>query len=267
MTIKLRGRLFWTFAAISAAGLIMAVLAIWMLGTSNLERVRTYDFGSLNTRAFYTVLSAAAACGIFSATVSGLIAFKSGKTVSVEIFFFALWALCQGFELVKFGSLALSSAGAGLDTFEIVTRAALFGRYAGTIAIFAGSLFSVGLKQERGLPVLAVTLLSGLLFASIHPLNSVGPGPDFLADRGLVSLARAFELAVIIMALLNYAIAYRASRDKAHLQAGLGLTLCVSASVVLRVSASPWVVAIAVPVLGLGAWVYLKSMHEYYLWR
>lgn len=252
---------------LSLMALILALLSLWILGVDKLERVRAFEYENLDALAFYTVLSASVACGIFSVTVSLLIAIKSGKTVSVEIFFFALWALCQGFELVKVGSLALSSVGAGLDTFEIVTRAALFGRYTGTIAIFGGSLFSVGLRQERGLSVLAVTVLGGLLFASIHPLNSVGPGIDFLADRGVESLAAAFEIAVIVMALLNYAIAYRSSREKSHLHAGLGLTLCISASIVLRISSTTWIVVLGVPALGLGAWVYMKSLHDYYLWR
>jgi len=246
---------------------VLAGSALWLSGNDNLERLRISGFGQSDPLAFYLVLATAGASGLYAAILTGLVALRSGKTVSVEIFFFALWAFCQSFELAKTGSLVLGIHSASSVAFEIVTRIALFGRYAGIIALFSGSLFSVGLKQERGMPALTTTVMAGLLFASIQPLNSVFPGADFLADRGMESLAGVFEMAVAAMAVVNYMIAWRSGKDRAYLTAGVGLVMCVLASLMLRDSPSPWTAALAVPVLAGGTWLHLKSLHDYYLWR
>ncbi len=267
MTIKLRGRLFWGFCALSTSSFLLAGAALWISGFENLERLITSGFGHSDSVAFYLVLAAAGASGLYAAAITGMVAFRSGKTVSVEIFFFALWAFCQSFELAKAGSLVLSIHGASSVAFEIVTRLALFGRYVGTVALFSGSLFSIGLKQERGMPVLATSLMAGLLFASIQPLNSVFPGMDFLADRGMESLAGVFEVAVVAMAVLNYTVAWRSGKDRAFLTAGAGLVACVLATSLLRSSSLLWTIVLAIPILAGGTWLHLKSLHDYYLWR
>jgi hypothetical protein len=109
--------------------------------------------------------------------------------------------------------------------------------------------------------------MAGLLFASIQPLNSVFPGVNFLADRGMESLAGVFEIAVTVMAVANYTIAWRSGKDRGYLNAGFGLVACVAASSMMRSSASPWITAVAIPVLAGGTWLHLKSLHDYYLWR
>lgn len=267
MTIKLRGRLFWGFCALSTSSLVLAGSVLWLSGFDHIERLRISGFGRTDPLAFYMVLAAAGASALYAAILTGLVALRSGKTVSVEIFFFALWAFCQSFELSKVGALILGTYGASSVTFEIVTRIALFGRYAGTIALFSGSLFSVGLKQDRGMPVLMTTLMAALLFASIQPLNSVFPGADFLADRGMESLAGVFEMAVAAMAVLNYMIAWRSGKDRAYLTAGVGLVVCVLASSTLQASPSLWMTILSIPALAGGTWLHLKSLHDYYLWR
>ncbi len=267
MTIKLRGRLFWGFFSVAAAGFVLAAANLWLIGFQNLPRLSASGLGGYGPTGFYTLLAAAGLGGAYAAVVTGLVALKSGKTVSVEIFFFALWAFCQAFELAKLGSVALAARGAGAATFEAATRIALFGRYSGTIAIFSGSLFSVGLKQERGVPALAATLLAGLLFASIHPLNSVGPGRDLLADRGLATLAGSFELAIASMAVVNSILAWKTARDSAYLRAAIGIAMCVAGAMALRAAVLPWIAVLALPVLVAGTWIYIKSMHDYYLWR
>jgi len=267
MTIKLRERLFWGFFAVSTAGLVVAGATLWSLGPDGIERLRLSGFANPDAPGFYTALASAFACGVYAVAVSGLIALRSGRSVSLEIFFFALWAFCQVFELAKIGSLALGSGGAGAGAYGVLTMIALFGRYSGTIAVFVGSLFSVGLKQERGIPAFSAVIMAGLLFATIHPLNSVVPGMDFLADRGVVRLEGLFQGSLLLLAMADYAMAWRSAKDKAYLVAGLGLALCVASSMALKAATSPWLAAAAAPTLAVGTWLYLKSLHDYYLWR
>jgi hypothetical protein len=267
MTIRLRERLFRVFFVVAVSATGLAAAAVIIPGLDGLERIRSSAFPALGAVGFYSALAASGVCAAYASVVSGLIVFRSGRTVSVEIFFFALWAFCQAFELARIGSVVLGMVDANIGAYSLMTRVALFGRYAGSIGLFAGSLFSVGLKQERAMPSMAFALMAGLLFASIHPLNSVAPGADLLTDRGIEPLARGFELAILGLALIDYALAWRSVKDKAYLLAAGGLTLCVVATTMLRAIATPWAVGAAVPILGAGTWLYIKSMHDYYLWR
>ena len=267
MTIKLRERLFWGFSSVSAAALVAATLAAWSIGIADWKRAVEAGLTGDRPEYFYTVLGAAFACGLYAVIVLGFIAMRSGKTVSIEVFFFALWVFCQAFELAKVASVALGAGGAGSGAFELITRIALFGRYCGAIAVFAGSLFSVGLKQERTLPMFAMTVMVALFFASVHPLNSIGQGKDLLADRGVAALSRAFESSLVLMAAVDYFIGWRTGRDRAYLMAGLGIMACVAAAGILKTSFLPMVAVMAVPVLIFGTWLHLHSLHDYYLWR
>lgn len=267
MTIKLRGRLFWSFFSLAGAGLVLAGAGLWLVGTETLLRLGESGLGGNGATGFYTLLVSAGLCGLYAVAVSGLVAFRSGRTVSVEIFFFAVWAFCQGFELTRLISVKFVADGASAMAFETITRLALFGRYSGSMAVFAGSLFSVGLKQERGGPVLGTILLAGLLFASIQPLNSVGPGHDLLADRGMAALAGIFEMSMLVMALVNLVLAWKTSKDSAFGWAGVGLAMCVIASMGLRMAYWPWVAVLGFPALVAGTGLHIKSLHDYYLWR
>ena len=267
MTIKLRERLFWGFFSFSAAAFAAATLAAWSIGIDGWKRAIETGITGNRPAYFYTVVGAAFVCGLYAVIVLGFIAMRSGKTVSIEVFFFALWVFCQAFELAKVASLALGAGGAGSGAFELITRVALFGRYCGAIAVFSGSLFSVGLKQERTMPMFALTVMVAMFFASVHPLNSIGQGKDLLADRGVVSLSRAFEISLALMATVDYFIGWRVGRDRAYLTAGLGLVACVAASGILKDSYLPLTAALAVPVLVFGTWLHLHSLHDYYLWR
>jgi hypothetical protein len=267
MTIKIRERLFSVFFASSLFLFGGAMAVVWFLGLDGLFLVPSGWKLEISAVAFYTVIGSAAVSGLFAVGVTGLVALKSGKTVSVEIFFFTLWAFCQVFELTKIGSLLLGSKLSNAFAYELVTRHALFGRYCAATAIFSGSLFSAGLKQERGIPVFMATLMVSLFFSSVHPLNSSRPGIDMLADRGVPWLAFLFEALMVALALVNYMMAWRNTRERENLVAALCVSVCFGASALIKVTQSPLTAILAFGALCVGTWMYMRTMHTYYLWR
>lgn len=266
MTIKLRERLFWGFFAASTLEVIGTVTLVWLVGPGVIARI-VPDIAGTTPATVYLELGTAGLCGLYAMIVSGIVALRSGKTVSLEIFFFAFWAFCQSFELVKFVSVILLAQGAGSGSFELATRVALFGRYGATMALFAGSLFSSGLKSERGTPLFLAILLAALFFATVHPLNSIGPGADLLADRGAMPLAQTFQAALVILAAIDYALAWYSSKDRAYLVSAAGMILCVVSIAVVQRSTHVVALAAVVPLLVIGTIAYIRSMHAYYLWR
>lgn len=267
MTIKLRERLFKAFFAVSLFAAVGAGALLWAMGVDGIEGVLSIWNVDFPPAAFYTVLGSAAASGVYAAAACGLIAIKTGRTVSVEIFFFSLWAFCRIFALAKIGVVALGPRVPSPVAYELVTRAALFGRYCGVLSLLAGSLFAVGLKQERGMPVFAAVLMVSLFFATVHPLNSAGPGTDLLLDRGIPALTRAFELFMIALAVLDYLMAWKTTKGREFLVAGASVLACFVAASVADSTLSPAAAVGAFVAQAAGAAAYLSTLHEYYLWR
>lgn len=267
MTIKLRERLFWIFFIMASLALVGTIALLWAVGADGIEGVLSVWNVDFTSAAFYTVIGAAGMSGIFAAAACGLIAFKSGRTVSVEIFFFSLWAFCRVFALAKIGALAFGPRIPSPVAYELVTRVALFGRYCGVMALFAGSLFAAGLKQERGLPVFFAVLMASLFFSSVHPLNSSGPGTDLLVDRGIPSLSRAFELFMVTLAFIDYLLAWKSTRGREFLIAGISAAACFAAASVVDSTMSPSAAIVSFIAMAAAASAFLRTMHEYYLWR
>lgn len=206
-------------------------------------------------------------CMVASTTITGLMALRNGKTASAELFFFAVWAFCLGFEVVRLFSLGLLLSNASMGSMVFLTRLVIFGRYFGLLNLFMGSILAVGFKQERMSAVLTAAFLLALFFASVQPVNSGVPAQDFLIDRGFGLLMSLFDSALIAMTLVNYVVAWRINRDNAFLASGAGLALCVLAALLLRSNYSPWFILPAAGFIAFGAWLHIKSMNGYYLWR
>ncbi|OHD78686.1 MAG: hypothetical protein A3J97_17125 [Spirochaetes bacterium RIFOXYC1_FULL_54_7] len=208
-----------------------------------------------------------AVCMITSVALTGFMAMRNGKTASAELFFYAVWAFCLGFEALRIISLGFMTHNASVESMVLVTRLVMFGRYSGLLNLFMGSILAVGFKQERMSGVLSAAFLLALFFASVQPVNSGVPAPDFLIDRGFGFLMSLFDSALIAMTLVNYVVAWRMNRDTAFLASGAGLALSVLAALLLRSNYSPWLILPAIGFLVAGAWLHIKSMNGYYLWR
>ncbi|TFG82130.1 MAG: hypothetical protein E4H20_08310 [Spirochaetales bacterium] len=215
----------------------------------------------------YAATAGLVACVLYALVLIGIIAFRAGKSASPEIFFFAVWAFGLSLELGQVMAIWMSYSGAALSTVSLSSRLALFGRYLSLMGLFMGSIFSVGLKQERMGLLLSAAILVALFFGTIHPLNVVTAETGVIVELGYGRLMRFFEISIMCLIGVNYTLAWRENRDKAFLRAGLGLALCVPAVWILRAVTSIPMVFAALPFLILGTWLYFKNLFVYYLWR
>lgn len=230
-------------------------------GLSEIQRISTGIVG------LAAGLAAIAVCMITSVLITGFIALRNGKTASAELFFFAVWAFCLSFEAFRLLSLGFMIQNASMGTLVLLTRLVMFGRYFGLLSLFMGSILAVGFKLERMSGVLSTAFLLALFFASVQPVNSGVPAPDFLIDRGFGFLMSLFDSALISMTLVNYVVAWRTNRDTAFLASGAGLALSILAALLLRSNYSPLLTLPATGFLVAGAFLHIKSMNGYYLWR
>ena len=214
-----------------------------------------------------TGMTAIIVCMVAAVSITCFMALRNGKTASAELFFFSIWAFCLGFEALRFFSVGLMIYSSSLGPMVLLTRLVLFGRYFGLLSLFMGSIMAVGFRQERMIGVLLAAFLLALFFSSVQPVNSGVLAPDFLIDRGFGFLMSLFDSALIAMTLVNYLVAWRMNRDSAFLASGAGLALCILSYLLLRSGHSAWVMLPAIAFLSIGAWLHIRSMNGYYLWR
>ncbi len=268
MTIKLRETLYRLFFILSIASLLSALLSsLLVINITSIERFRLYFYPEKNIWNFYTMFFTALCIGIFSCVVLAFVSLNSRRTVSLEIFFFALWTLCQSLEISKVFIVIAAIKGAGSNVFDLITRIAMFGRYFGSLALFIGSLFASGLKQDKTVFFVWAILIISLLFATAQPLNSVGPGADLLADRGFPYRIVILDISIALLALVNYLISWYSNKEKVYLHAGFSSFLVQIAVLLIKSCDLPWLSLLLLPLLAFGAYNFITNLHSYYLWR
>ncbi len=267
MTIKARESLVLGLFIMATAVSAAFMAGMWIMGPERLASAAAMLPGNGGTVAFIVALSSAAACGMFASATLGVLAFKAGKSVSVEIFFFAVWCWALALEPVRGAVPWLLASGAGTDELALATRVLLFGRYLGSMSLCLGSLYSAGFRQERIDYALGAAILLATAFSSIHPLDTSTIKAGLYLGLGYAGLVRAFEILLLAVMTANYTIAWRDGKDRAFLSAGAGALACAVAAIVLQGAAPAWAAAAAVPLLAGGAWLHVKSLYRHYLWR
>lgn len=267
MTIKARESLVLSAFIVTAAGLLAFLAGLWLLRPSGLAASAERLPADLGGGSLYITIACIAAAGLYSAAILGILAFKAGKSVSIEIFFFALWSFSLGLELTRGAVPWLLTSGAGIDTLGLTTRVALFGRYLGLTGLFMGSLYAAGLQQERMEFTFGTAILASLFFASIHPLNTSVLETSLIVELGYGKLKRAFEALLLALVAANYLMAWRERKDRSFLVAGAGVLACAGGGIVLRGSPQPAIGILALLAMACGSWLHLKNLYDHYLWR
>ncbi len=267
MTVKLRQRLYYAFFILAIFAFLGGSFLLFKMGFEKVNAFREAAFPEIPVATFLSGIVSVFLCMLVSVVLLGIIAFRTGRNASAEIFFFSLWCASLSFELGRIVILWLVNQGVGLVSLAMVTRFVMFGRYIGSLAIFMGSLFSLGFKQERIPAAFAITIGAALFFASIQPLNTGQLGPGFLVMRGYASLVYAFDLVLVASVCINYLIAFRITRDRAFLLAAAGICGATLSLLLLRVIPGLLLGPLALTALIAGSALYLKTLHSYYLWR
>ncbi len=265
MTIKSRENLVLLYLLVAAAALVIAAGSLWVLFSDGLKaQAAAFPYGA---REFRFALFAAGICGAHAVGTLTVLAFRAGKSASIELFFLALFSLGLGLEAGRLFMPWLMAQGAGLYTLGMVSKIVLFGRYLSILSLFMGSLFAIGLAQERLDFVLGAAFLVAAFFTSIHPLNTSVMGSSLVVELGYARLVRMFESLMLAICFVNYLVAWKERRDRAFLLAGLGSAAIAVSAYILRGNPSHWSYLALVPLLLGGTWLHVKSMYAHYLWR
>ncbi len=212
-------------------------------------------------------LSSSVLCAVYGICVLFLLSFRYSRTVSMELFFFAFWALALAAEPLRLESLRGAVFGASFPERNIITRAIVSARFLGVFSLFAGSLYAVGFDSEKQETSISVVLLCSLALGTGLPVNTGSFGPDLLQRIGYGALQDFLSGACFLGACADYLLAVRVTGEKGYRAAALGCALTFLGGFLLRRSASMASVLAGAALLAFGTWFFIRKIHAYYLWQ
>lgn len=211
-------------------------------------------------------VAAGVLCSVYGITVLSLLSFRYSRTVSMELYFFAFWALALSAEILRIESLRGALLDASFPERSLVTRLLLTMRFLGTFSLFAGSLYSVGFSEDRQSVPIGAVLLASLALGTGLPVNTGTFGSDLLQRVGYAQLYGFLSGACLLGASANYALAARMTGEGGYKLAALGSALIFVGGLALRASRSPASVILGALGLTAGTALFLRKINAYYLW-
>lgn len=264
-------RLCWVLSLVFAAVSVAALLSIGPDALSAAGRLPDFPAprgeGSIFSR-YPAALPIAAGilCSAYGITVLFLLSFRYSRTVSMELYFFAFWALSLSAEILRAESLRGALRGVTYLEWDLVTRLLLSLRFLGVFSLFAGSLYSVGYSEDRQTVPIGAVLLAALVLGTGLPVNTGSFGADLLQRVGYARIFVFLSAASFLGAAANYLIAARITGEGGYRWAALGCALVFVGGQMLRTSASPASVILGALGLAAGTVLFLHRIHAYYLW-
>jgi len=275
VTIAARRRTYWVLFAFSCVCSVAAVALTIVLprdvrAQDLLASTGVYEVHSvagISISSLFLVCLATAFGALFSIGALGTVLASFRKTVSPEIYFFAVWVASIAFETLRPLGLFLAVHGATLGTQLIVAKVQLWARYAGLLALFVSGLHAAGMRNDKPLTELLLVLGIAVGLASLMPMNSGVWDANLSMKPGYFFLNEGFYIGVSILTVVNYFVAVRMRSDKSFLWAALGIGACLSGSRILFASMVPLTPLLALAFLAAGSALFIWKMHSYYLWQ
>mgnify|MGYP001409785601 CR=1 FL=1 len=264
-------RLCWILSLAFAAVSVAAFLSIGPDALSAAGRLPGFpapgaESSILSRHPGALAIAAGVLCSAYGITVLFLLSFRYSRTVSMELFFFAFWALALSAEALRAESLRGALRGVTYLEWNLVTRLLLSLRFLGIFSLFAGSLYSVGYSEDKQTVPIGAVLLAALALGTGLPVNTGSFGADLLQRVGYARLFGFLSAASFLGTVTNYLIAARMTGEGGYRWAALGCALAFAGGQMLRASASPASVVLGSLGLVAGTILFLRRIHAYYLW-
>ena len=269
MTIRTRNRLNIILFIISTIILLSEIfLLLWQLLTKNLNIQLLYTSKSTFFLTKYNpyVVIGALYFQITYVSVSSIILFRSfEKTQASDIVYFYLFlvaCLVDSFRLL-IPLLNISETYSNLLIF--CGNASLFARLMIPLSLLCTTILgTVEQRQEIEKNIFIITLLS-IFFAQIIPLNTAVTCPNYSVDYSFKNTLNIASIIIIVASIVylfveNKNHLYSQKTTMGFLLLALGIYCLFDATNLLKL-------IIAASFLSVGTFMYLKELHNQYLWK
>ncbi|MFW5976251.1 MAG: hypothetical protein ACOCRY_03120 [Alkalispirochaetaceae bacterium] len=212
--------------------------------------------------------SMAASVGATFLALIGLIAIERffRRTLSPQVFFFALFLLGLAFEGGRIGQAYLFSHGVSYAFLSTLTRFVAFGRVTAMSSLVASSLYAGGISYQKHGVVLAiiVAVSGGISYAS--PVNTLVLAPDLLFRVGEGYSVDVLHLLLGLVAVINYLQAAWSEERREYIAHALALLGIVIGWLLIIEIPTVSTIAVGTTLLTLGSALFLKRRYSSYLW-
>jgi hypothetical protein len=258
------------FVAACASLALFAFLFVALAGAkpeAGGQDASAYVFWGASLPRVQLAAAGAGLSALFSAFCLGYIVYSFKKTVSAEIFFFSFWALSLGLEVLRPSIHFLSVSGAPANWLFTLSRALVFSRSAGLLAIFASSLYATGIRYEKiGSVAMLMTALATAIAMSM-PLNTDSFAPTLEIAAGYRYLNDGFFFVAAATTIANFVYSSVTRGEAAYRYAALGCALALAGQRMLTTSLYPLFMVLGFALAAGGAWIVVSRLHAYYLWQ
>ncbi|MCE1195451.1 hypothetical protein LWX53_03000 [bacterium] len=275
MTLKTRRRTYWILFGISVAmSLAGAIFAVLLAASKSvpiflIERgiYAVHPFLKLRPTSLTLSIVDALALSFFAAAAGAFILRTFRKTVSAEIFFFALWLTTLSFESLRLVHLFLAARGASDLALALIDKSYLCARILGFILIFVSGLYASGMRNERHFSILAICAGIAIALISSLPVNTGIWEWNLMFKVGYGNLIEGFSMAIIFITIIDYLIAVRVRGDKSYYLTALGIAMVMWGAHFASLDWSPLLSLSSLAVMSAGCVLYIWKLHTFYLWQ
>jgi hypothetical protein len=275
MTIAARRRVYWALfllAALCLAAFVPLYVSLVRLPAEPAFLVEAKAFERF--RLFGIVIPSPRLAGagvglgaLYSALILGLILYSFRKTVSAEVYFYAFWVLSLGFETLRLVIFGLAAARGSPYWQILATKALLFARYSGYLALFASSVYAAGFRNEKLGTVAALILALALALAAAMPVNTGSYAPSLELRAGYAELHAAFYIVASLVTVANFLYAATSTGEGSYRLVALGCAAFLAGRQLLVSQLDPFAIVVGFALLATGSWLFISRLHAYYLWQ
>lgn len=275
MTIATRNRFIRVATVISLALVILSTFSIIVLfirGSLPLSPPGFRPLPFLNSFFLTPYSSVATVLAIsilpfFSLTGLVYILFSFEKTQSVEITFFAACVFATSFEAIRlfipFYDFWLHSNYLSVT----ITRFVFFSRIFSFLALLSSAIFATGKTVHHVGPSIFLLAFLSFSLANAIPINSATISSIFLNGSGYKEIIGLFFVLLAFLSMISYYILGKTYNIPEYSRCGTGI-IGILLGYGLLTSCDSWLFFFSGSLLlAYGAYIYLKSIHRFYLWQ
>jgi hypothetical protein len=188
------------------------------------------------------------------------------KTQAPEILFFANFILSLSLEISRMAIPLITYYNTSLTYAVFTGKILLFSRLFGLFSLFLASVYAAGMDMQRYGMLLILNAAICLALASGVPIDSMNWDTALTPRYGFTDMFLLIETTIVGITVLSFFIAIKNKSSKDYIYVSMGILLVLLGRDILLHADTYVELALAVPVLGFGTWMYCKNLHQYYLW-
>ncbi|MCA1949001.1 MAG: hypothetical protein LDL24_00370 [Treponema sp.] len=188
------------------------------------------------------------------------------KTQAPEILFFANFVLSLSLEISRMANPLINYYGTSLTYSVFAGKLLLFSRLFGLFSLFLASVYAAGMEMQRYGLLLLFNGAVCFALASGVPIDSMSWDTAMTPQFGFSDMFFLIEATIVIITILSFFIAIKNKSSKDYMYVSIGIVLVLLGRDLLLHADTILEIALAVPMLALGTWMYCSNLHQYYLW-